>query len=148
MRGSKSPGHSGHCVIYSDGGSRGNPGPAAAGGFVQRDDGSVVAKVREYLGLTTNNVAEYRALLLLLQRALDEGFQQADVFMDSELVVRQINGPYRVKDEKLIPLHAQARRLLAKFGEWHVVHIPREKNKIADKLVNAVLDEHASRAAE
>ena len=148
MRGSKSPGHSGHCVIYSDGGSRGNPGPAAAGGVGQRDDGSVGPKVREYLGVTTNNVAEYRALLLLLQRALDEGFQEVDVFTDSELVERQINGPYRVKDEKLIPLHAAARRTLAKFGEWHVVHIPREKNKIADKLVNAVLDEHAARAAQ
>lgn len=148
MRGSKSPGHSEHCVIYSDGGSRGNPGPAAAGGVVLRDDGSVVAKVSECLGVTTNNVAEYRALLLLLQRALDAGFQRADVYLDSELVVRQINGQYRVKDEKIIPLHVAARRMLAKFAEVRVGHVPRVKNKLADKLVNAALDAQAAKAAE
>lgn len=148
MRGSKSPGHSGHCVIYSDGGSRGNPGPAAAGGLVLRDDGSVVAEVSEVLGVTTNNVAEYRALLLLLQRALDAGFQRADVYMDSELVVRQINGQYRVKDEKIMPLHAAARRMMARFAEVRVGHVPRVKNKRADKLVNAALDAQAAKAAE
>ena len=133
-------GHSEHCVIYSDGGARGNPGPAAAGGVVLRDDGSVAAQVSEYLGIATNNVAEYRALLLILQRALDDGCKRADVCLDSELVVKQLNGVYRVKDAKIVPLHLQARKLLRQFEEARVTYVPREKNKRADKLVNAALD--------
>jgi ribonuclease HI len=133
-------GHASHCVIYTDGGARGNPGPAAAGGVILADDGSVVAEISEYLGVATNNVAEYRALLLALQRALDAGFRQADVCMDSELIVRQLSGHYRVKDAKIIPLYAKARHLLARFDDVNITHVRREQNQLADKLVNAALD--------
>lgn len=127
-------------IIYTDGGARGNPGPAAAGGVIAAADGSLVAEVSEYLGIATNNVAEYRALILTLRRALDEGCKIVDVRMDSELVVRQLQGTYRVKDEKMRPLHAAAVKLLAQFGRAEIRHVRREENKLADDLVNAVLD--------
>lgn len=133
-------GHASHCIIYTDGGARGNPGPAAAGGVILADDGSVVAEISEYLGVATNNVAEYRALLLALERALEAGYRRADVCMDSELIVRQLSGHYRVKDAKIIPLHAKARHLLARFDDVSIAHIRREQNQHADKLVNAALD--------
>ncbi len=133
------------CTIKSDGGARGNPGPAAAGGVIYRDDGTIAAEVSEYLGIATNNVAEYRALLLMLERAIELGCRHADVRLDSELVVRQINGEYRVKDAKIIPLHARARALLARFDDVRVVHVPRAKNRAADDLVNAALDERAAK---
>ena len=133
-------GHGAHCVIYTDGGARGNPGPAAAGAVILADDGAVVDEISEYLGVATNNVAEYRALLLALDRALAAGYVRADICMDSELIVKQIGGEYRVKDEKIIPLHARAKHLLRRFEEAHVTHIRREQNGRADKLVNAALD--------
>jgi ribonuclease HI len=128
------------CIIYTDGGARGNPGPAAAGGVIVSADGTLLAEVSEYIGVATNNVAEYRALILTLRRALDEGCRIVDVRMDSELVVRQLEGKYRVKDAKMRPLHAAAVTLLAKFERADVRHVPRVENKLADKLVNAVLD--------
>src|SRR5215470_5900583 len=140
MSAAPTSGHASHCVIYTDGGARGNPGPAAAGGVILADDGSVVAEISEYLGVATNNVAEYRALLLALERALASGFTRADVCMDSELIVRQLTGHYRVKDAKIIPLHAKARHLLARFDDVHITHVRREQNRHADKLVNAALD--------
>jgi len=127
-------------IIYTDGGARGNPGPAAAAGVIAAADGSPVAEVSEYLGVATNNVAEYRALILTLRRALDEGCRIVDVRMDSELVVRQLQGTYRVKDEKMRPLHAAAVKLLAQFERADVSHVRRDENKLADDLVNAVLD--------
>ncbi|HEY7981038.1 MAG TPA: ribonuclease HI family protein [Candidatus Eremiobacteraceae bacterium] len=130
----------GTCIIYTDGGARGNPGPAAAGGVVVGADGQLIAEVSEYLGVATNNVAEYRALLLTLRRALDEGCRNVEVRMDSELVVRQLEGKYRVKDAKMRPLHAAAVKLLAMFERAEVRHVRRDENKLADKLVNAVLD--------
>jgi ribonuclease HI len=133
------------CTIKSDGGARGNPGPAAAGGVILREDGTIAAEVSEYLGIATNNVAEYRAMLLMLERALELGCRHADVCLDSELVVRQINGEYRVKDAKIVPLHARARALLARFDDVRVVHVPREKNRAADDLVNAALDARAAK---
>lgn len=133
-------GHASHCVIYTDGGARGNPGPAAAGGVILADDGSIVAEISEYLGVATNNVAEYRALLLALERALEAGFRRADVCMDSELIVRQLSGHYRVKDAKIIPLYVKARHLLARFDDHSITHVRREQNQLADKLVNAALD--------
>lgn len=133
-------GHASHCIIYTDGGARGNPGPAAAGGVILADDGTVVAEISEYLGVATNNVAEYRALLLALERALETGYRRADVCMDSELIVRQLNGHYRVKDAKIIPLYAKARHLLARFDDVSITHVRREQNQLADKLVNAALD--------
>ena len=131
---------SGAYIIYTDGGARGNPGPAAAGGVIATADGTLVAEVSEYLCVATNNVAEYRALILTLRRALDEGCRIVDVRMDSELVVRQLQGTYRVKDEKMRPLHAGAVKLLAQFERADVRHVRREENKLADELVNAVLD--------
>jgi ribonuclease HI len=130
----------GACIVFTDGGARGNPGPAAAGGVVVGADGTVLAEVSEYLGIATNNVAEYRALILTLRRALDEGCRNVDVRMDSELVVRQLEGKYRVKDAKMQPLHAAAVKLLAQFERADVRHVRRDENKLADTLVNAVLD--------
>jgi ribonuclease HI len=137
------------CIIYTDGGARGNPGPAAAGGIIAGADGALLAEVSEYLGVATNNVAEYRALILTLRRAIDEGCSNVDIRMDSELVVRQLEGKYRVKDAKMQPLHAAAVKLLAQFERAEVHHVPRDENKRADKLVNAVLDarENAMREA-
>ncbi|MBC5823371.1 MAG: ribonuclease HI family protein [Candidatus Eremiobacteraeota bacterium] len=130
------------CAIYTDGGARGNPGPAAAGGVIVGPDGAVVAELSQYLGVATNNVAEYRALILTLERALEAGFRRAILYMDSELVVRQLGGAYKVKDEKLLTLHAQARRLLRRFDDVSIHHVRREKNKHADALVNAAIDAH------
>jgi ribonuclease HI len=141
MTSASGPPGAGHlCTIYTDGGARGNPGPAAAAGVIIDHDGRVVEEVTDYIGVTTNNVAEYRALILSLRRALDLGCARVAVKMDSELVVKQINGSYRVKDEKMIPLHAEVRRLLARFASMSVEHVSRSANKHADKLVNAVLD--------
>lgn len=135
-----------HCAIYTDGGARGNPGPAAAGGVIIDDNGAVVAEVSEYLGVATNNVAEYRALVVTLQRALAAGFNEADIYVDSELVVKQLSGEYKVKDAKIFPLHQRARRLLSRFSKYAIAHILRERNRRADKLVNAALDAHAAGA--
>jgi ribonuclease HI len=128
------------CIVFTDGGARGNPGPAAAGGVIVGADGALIAEVSEYLGVATNNVAEYRALILTLRRALDEGCSKVDIRMDSELVVRQLEGKYRVKDAKMRPLHAAALKLLSMFERADVRHVRREENTLADKLVNAVLD--------
>jgi ribonuclease HI len=140
MSAASKSGQASHCVIYTDGGARGNPGPAAAGAVIIADDGSVKAEISEYLGIATNNVAEYRALLLALARAAQDGYRQIDVCMDSELIVRQLNGQYRVKDAKIVPLHAKAKHLLRGFDEATIVHVRREQNKEADRLVNAALD--------
>ena len=128
------------CIVYTDGGARGNPGPAAAAGVIIDTEGRVVDEVTDYLGVTTNNVAEYRALILTLRRALELGCARVSVKMDSELVVKQLSGAYRVKDEKMIPLHAEVRRLLSRFASAVVEHVARSANRHADKLVNAVLD--------
>jgi ribonuclease HI len=140
MSATSKSGQASHCVIYTDGGARGNPGPAAAGAVIIADDGIVVAEISEYLGIATNNVAEYRALLLALQAALDLGFARADICMDSELIVRQLSGHYRVKDAKMVPLFAKVRHMLARFAEFSVTHVRREQNQLADRLVNAALD--------
>ena len=127
-------------VAYIDGGARGNPGPAGFGVRIEREDGTLVEEFCESIGVATNNVAEYRALILTLRRALDEGCRNVDIRMDSELVIRQLEGKYRVKDPKMRPLHAAAVKLLAMFERADVRHVRREENKLADKLVNAVLD--------
>lgn len=102
----------------------------------------------EFLGIATNNVAEYKALIMTVKRALDMGFRSAEVKLDSELVVRQLSGEYRVKDPKMVPLHAMARSLLRKFADVKVTHVRRSDNKRADELVNAVLDAHAASRKE
>jgi len=122
---------------FVDGGARGNPGPAGAGAVLEGENPFAVS---EYLGETTNNVAEYTALLLLLRQALTRGYDELAVFADSELMVRQINGQYKVKDNKLRELFFQATELIAKLRKFSLTHIPREKNQAADRLVNEAID--------
>src|SRR5580704_2547899 len=114
-------------VIYADGGSRGNPGPAGAGAVVFVE-GRLIESVSKFCGVTTNNVAEYTALIIGLEKALELGFADVEVRMDSELVVRQMMGIYRVKNEKLIPLYKQAGVLAGKFTKFNIVHVRREEN--------------------
>ncbi len=126
-------------VIYADGGSRGNPGPAAAGAVITID-GEVKATISKFLGNTTNNVAEYTGLVLALEKALELGITQVHVYLDSELVVKQMKGLYRVKNEKLLPLFMKAKALSAKFSSFKIGHVRREHNKIADALANEAMD--------
>ena len=127
-------------TLYADGGSRGNPGPAASGAVLVDGGGEVLESHGEFLGVTTNNVAEWRALLIGLQAAIDRGIRRLAVRLDSELVVKQLSGAYRVKHEGLQPLYQQARTLLRRFEHVDVRHVPRRENKLADRLVNDVLD--------
>ncbi|HVA37797.1 MAG TPA: ribonuclease HI family protein [Candidatus Dormibacteraeota bacterium] len=130
-------------IIHADGGSRGNPGPAAIGAVVAETDGRVVQEVSAYIGRATNNVAEYRALIEGLRAALELHFEAVRVRMDSELIVRQLLGEYRVKNEGLRPLYEEARRLLARFASVDLQHVPRSLNREADALVNRALDARA-----
>jgi ribonuclease HI len=127
-------------VVHVDGGARGNPGPAAAAAVLSTSDGDVVDEAHEYLGVATNNVAEYRGLLLGLQRARDLGADEVEVVNDSELVAKQVNGEYKVKHADMKPLHAAARDALAQFGRWSIRSVPRAQNAAADALVNQALD--------
>ena len=131
-----------HVTLFADGGSRGNPGPAACGAVLYDETGTVLGEVAEYLGISTNNVAEWSGLIAGLRVALELGAAAVSVRLDSELVVRQLSGQYRVKDAKLVPLAAQARALLRNFRETDVAHVRREQNKAADALVNQALDAH------
>ncbi len=126
--------------LYTDGGARGNPGPAGIGAVLLTASGDVVEELGDFIGKATNNVAEYQALLAGLELALDRGVERLDVFLDSELVVRQVNGKYKVKDAGLKPLHAQACLLLSRFHEVDVKHVRREHNAEADRLVNEAID--------
>ncbi len=126
--------------LYTDGGARGNPGPAGIGARLMTAGGDVVEELADFIGTATNNVAEYQALLAGLEIALDRGVERLDVFLDSELVVRQVNGRYKVKDAGLKPLHQQACLLLSKFHEVDVKHVRREQNAAADALVNQAID--------
>lgn len=128
-------------LVYSDGAARGNPGPAGAGAVLTRVDGTVVSKAGKFLGEATNNVAEYSALLLGLEVARRVGADEVEVVADSELLVRQLNGQYKVKSAGLKPLFAQARQLLAGFDQWTARHVPREQNKLADEMSNRAIDE-------
>ena len=127
-------------VAYIDGGARGNPGPAAIGAIVRDSAGAVLAERGERIGRATHNVAEYRALLLGIERALELGATELELIGDSELIVRQVKGEYKVKDATLRGLHAQVREALAPFERWSIRHVRREENAEADRLVNEVLD--------
>jgi ribonuclease HI len=131
--------------IHIDGASRGNPGEAGFGVFVSRPDGTEVAGLYGYLGRATNNVAEYQALLHALRYAVAQGVRRVRVYSDSELVVRQMDGTYRVKHKDMVPLHREARALLERFEEAQLAHVPREQNREADRLANRALDERASK---
>jgi ribonuclease HI len=126
-------------TLYSDGGARGNPGPAAIG-VVIKSDSSVVAHISHFIGRTTNNQAEYRALLAGLERARDLKIQELSCFLDSALVVNQLNGLWRVKDPGLAPLFLKAWNLKQHFRRISFTHVARQKNKEADRLVNQALD--------
>jgi ribonuclease HI len=130
--------------LHVDGASRGNPGESGFGVHVTAEDGSEVAALYGYLGRATNNQAEYQALLHGLRFALDRGATHVEVRSDSELLVRQIEGRYRVKNPGLLPLHREAQGLLARFERARLAHVPREHNREADALANRAVDERAS----
>jgi len=130
-------------MLFADGGSRGNPGPAALGARLVDADGNVLREIAEYLGITTNNVAEWSALIAGLEAAIELGVRDLGVRLDSELVVKQLSGEYRVKHPNLQPLHARAKSLLRRFERVDVAHVRRKENADADALVNRALDEHA-----
>jgi ribonuclease HI len=128
-------------VVNVDGGARGNPGPAAIGAVVQDGDGEVLEERGERIGTATNNVAEYKALLLGIERARELGANELELVGDSELVVRQVKGEYKVKDATLRELHGEVRQALRPFGDrWSIRHVRRAHNVEADRLVNQALD--------
>ncbi len=124
--------------LFTDGGSRGNPGPAAAGWIIKKDN-QIVKEGNKFLGETTNNQAEYQALILGINDALKFSHKKLEIFMDSELAVKQLKGEYKVKNADLKPIVEKIRILLNPIN-WSIHHIPREKNKEADKLVNKAID--------
>jgi len=127
-------------VVHVDGGARGNPGPAAVGVVLSTPDGEVVDERSAVIGEATNNVAEYRGLLLGLGRARALGATEVEVVNDSELVARQVSGVYRVKHADMKPLHREALEALDFFDRWSIRSVPREQNARADTLVNRALD--------
>ena len=127
---------SAHC----DGGARENPGPAGFGALIQGPDGQVLAELSEFLGIQTNNFAEYSGLLASLDYALGHGHRRLRVVSDSELMVKQIQGRYQVKSPGLRPLHEQAKRKIAELDGFEIVHALRHKNKDADRLANQAMD--------
>lgn len=127
--------------IFSDGAARGNPGPAGAGAVILSPDGATVARLGRYLGEATNNCAEYNGLLLGLRRALELGATEVEVYADSQLVIRQLAGQYRVRNEALRPLFDEALWLLKRFRKHSLHHIPRERNGAADEMSNRAIDE-------
>jgi ribonuclease HI len=127
-------------TIYSDGASRRNPGEAGAGVYILQN-GRPAAEIGRYLGTTTNNIAEYTAAIIGLEYALKRGATSVKLFADSELLVKQLNGKYRVKNEGLKPLYQRVKELIAKIGRVEVQYIPRELNKEADALANRAIDE-------
>lgn len=126
-----------------DGGARGNPGPAGYGALIRTRDGMILRELRGYLGTTTNNVAEYNGLIAALRYARSVGASSVRVYADSELMVRQMRGEYRVKAPGLRPLYEEARRLSSSLGRFEILHIPREQNRAADRLANMAMDEGA-----
>jgi ribonuclease HI len=128
--------------LFSDGACRGNPGVGGAGAVITDDRENVVWEGKEYLGHCTNNIAEYRALIMGLNGALDNGYKNLEVYLDSELLAKQINGSYRVKNENLKILMKDIRGLLASFDSVQVKHVPRLHNSHADRLANLAIDEN------
>jgi len=126
--------------LYTDGGARGNPGPAAFGYVLETDDGTVLAAHGERIGVATNNVAEYRGLIAGLEKAVELALQEVEVISDSELLVKQMTGEYRVKNEALRELSLEASRLARQVGNVSYRAVRREHNELADRLVNEALD--------
>jgi ribonuclease H / adenosylcobalamin/alpha-ribazole phosphatase len=126
--------------LYTDGGSRGNPGPAAYGYVLESEDGTVLAAEGEAIGVATNNVAEYRGLVAGLAKAIELAVPEVEVVSDSELLVKQMRGEYRVKNQALRHLSLEAARLVRQLGRVEYRHVGREQNDLADRLVNDALD--------
>jgi len=129
----------GRLRVFTDGASRGNPGPASLGVSILDAAGDEVATASEAIGTATNNVAEYRALVRALELLEELGAPEADFFLDSQLIVRQISGEYRVRDPKMKQLHARVRRALARLKGYTMTHVPRAENRRADALANEAL---------
>ena len=127
-------------IVHVDGGARGNPGPAAAACVISSPDGEVLGEHAELLGRATNNVAEYRALLLGLAKAAELGADEVEVIGDSELIAKQVQGIYKVKHEAMRPLYLESIEALRGFDRWSIRTVPRAQNARADALVNAALD--------
>jgi ribonuclease HI len=134
----------GTLVVCCDGASRGNPGPSGAGGLACAPDGSVLAEVSAFLGETTNNVAEYYALILILEECAGSGYSSVRVLTDSKLMANQVTGAWRVKDMKLKELAPRVRALLEAYRHVEVQYVPREKNTACDALANKAVDEGLS----
>jgi len=127
--------------IHADGASRGNPGEAGAGAVISDSRGRTLKELKCFLGMTSNNVAEYQALILALEKALELGARSVTVFLDSELVARQIRGEYRVREPHLKALHQKAQEILNHFSQYSILSIPREENRRADQLANEAIDQ-------
>lgn len=127
-------------TLYTDGGARGNPGPAAFAYVLEGNDGNVLAAHGEKIGVATNNVAEYRGLVAGLAKAVELGVSEADVVSDSELLVKQMRGEYKVKNEALRELSTEATRIARQLGRVEYRHVRRAENELADRLVNEALD--------
>ena len=153
---SQNPAESGHLafrapafdgiIAYCDGGSRGNPGPAGFGVYIQDSAGSVLAELSQYLGARTNNFAEYSALLAALEFAIAHGHKSLRIISDSELMVKQMKGQYRVNSPELRPLYEEARRRIPQLDHFQIQHVLREKNRHADRLANLAMDRGTGRA--
>ena len=140
----KTPEH--FLIAYSDGGARGNPGPAGYGVVIKDESGKKIAELSEYLGHQTNNVAEYQGLIAALEYAIEHGHNALKLVSDSELLVRQIKGIYKVKNSVLKDLHARAKELIAKLEWFSIEHVLRGKNSEADQLANEAMDKGMKRA--
>jgi ribonuclease HI len=130
-------------TAYFDGGARGNPGPAGFGVYIVDDNGEMIAEIAEGIGIATNNVAEYRGLLAALRWAVDHQLTELHLRGDSLLLVQQMRGIYRVKNEGLLPLYREAQALSARIGRVTFEHVPRDRNKQADRLSNLGMDQNA-----
>jgi ribonuclease HI len=128
-------------ILHTDGGARGNPGPAGIGVVLKDASGEVIGEIAQGIGRATNNVAEYKALISGLELALDRGVTEIEIFSDSELVVSQLKGDWKIKSDSLRRLAVDARRLMNRFDSAAIAHVPREKNADADKLANQGMDE-------
>jgi ribonuclease HI len=128
-------------TLWTDGAARGNPGPAGIGVMLKGANGEVIVAEGQFVGHTTNNVAEYKALLLGLERALERGVARLEVRADSELLIKQLKGEYRVRNPGLLPLYEEAKRLLRRFEEFRLQHVRREHNGEADRLANEGIDQ-------
>ncbi len=126
-------------IIWVDGASRGNPGPAAIGAIMKDERGRIIARISQRIGTTTNNQAEYRAIIAALEQAIRLGAKRVEVNSDSELAVKQISGKYRVKKAALKPLHQKVKQLQSLLEDFTITHIPREQNAEADTLANIAL---------